>query len=284
MRKLLFISCFIIALCMVQSLHAQSISDSASSRANTHADTVSYLKEVQRIEGSYTNMAVDVLGNIYLLTPATQLKKLNAAGDSVAVYNNLKELGRPELLSVSNPLQLVVYYPGFKTVVLLDRLLAEKGRLNFRTRNLFSISAVAAAYDNNLWAFDDQNMQLKKISAEGDVLLATNDVRTFLQQAPSPDVILDADNVVALYDAESGFYIFDRYGTFNKTIAVKNLVGAGATGNYVYGFSNNMLHFLNITTGLERNIPFVTNGMLAAAIVNNRVYLLSNDGVRIFEF
>src|SRR5687768_16101925 len=67
------------------------------------------------IPGSFVGMEVDILDNIYLLTNGYQLKKLNANGDSMAVFNDVKRFGNPSYIDVSNPLKVLVYYKNFST-------------------------------------------------------------------------------------------------------------------------------------------------------------------------
>ena len=48
------------------------------------AQTDSAFKLKQIYEAAVNDFAVDNLGNLYIITPTDQLKKLNAKGDSVA--------------------------------------------------------------------------------------------------------------------------------------------------------------------------------------------------------
>jgi len=66
------------------------------------ADTA--FKFIRTIKGDIENFAVDDLDNIYLLNSRNQLKKLNANGDSVAIFNDVKRFGKAWSIDVSNPL------------------------------------------------------------------------------------------------------------------------------------------------------------------------------------
>ena len=50
---------------------------------------------LKTIKGDFTYFNVDNLDNIYLITKNNQLKKLNANGDSVAVFNDVKNMAIP---------------------------------------------------------------------------------------------------------------------------------------------------------------------------------------------
>src|SRR5438552_18644937 len=81
-------------------------------------------KLISMIRGDIVDFAVDNLDNVYVLASTDQLKKYNAAGDSVAVFNNVKKFGKLSTIDVSNPLKVLLYYKDFSTIVVLDRLLA----------------------------------------------------------------------------------------------------------------------------------------------------------------
>ena len=51
----------------------------------------SSFKLIRSIHGDIIDFTVDNLDNIYIINTTDQIKKLNANGDSVAVYNNIKK-------------------------------------------------------------------------------------------------------------------------------------------------------------------------------------------------
>ena len=54
----------------------------------------STFKLIRSIHGDIVDFTVDNLDNIYITNSTDQIKKLNANGDSVAVYNNIKNMER----------------------------------------------------------------------------------------------------------------------------------------------------------------------------------------------
>src|SRR5687768_15474844 len=86
--------------------------------ARAQSDTS--FKLLRTIKGDIIDFTVDNLDNIYVLNTRNQLKKFNAKGDSVGVYNDVKKYGQATLIDVSNPLKILMYYRDFATVVMLD--------------------------------------------------------------------------------------------------------------------------------------------------------------------
>ena len=74
--------------------------------ANAQSDTSFHL--IKTIKGDIVDFTVDNIDNIYILNSRNQLKKLNANGDSVAVFNDVKKFGRATYIDVSNPLRILL--------------------------------------------------------------------------------------------------------------------------------------------------------------------------------
>ena len=272
--------CLITSVCNAQTIVADTII-SYPYPTKTNA----YFKYIKFIPGDYTYMDVDVLDNVYLITAGNQLKKINANGDSVAVFNDVKKYGNPSLIDVSNPLKILVYYKNFSTVVILDRLLTFRNSINFRKTNIFSVKTLATSYDNNIWLFDEQDFKLKKIDDDGKTLIETTDWRQIMDSVPLPTQIIDRDNFVYLYDINKGFYIFDYYGTFKNNLPFLHWEHTAISGNKLYGFLNNRLYSyeLKSLSLKDYTIPSFFEDYTDIKTMNGKVYLLKKDGVEIYS-
>ena len=243
------------------------------------------LKFEQFIAGNFSTVDADVYGNLFVTTSTNQFKKISVSGDSVSVFNDVKKYGNPSLIDINNPLKILLYYKNFATVVFLDRLLTLRGSLNFRSSNIFAAKAVATSYDNHLWLFDEQDFTLKKIDESGRVLLASNDIRNQIGATPSATSIMDRENVVYVYDIDKGFFLFDYYGAYRKTIPVTGWDFVNVSGNLLYGFKDGKLITYQMDTNMEKQFllpsAFARNRALKA--VNGKLYLLKEEGVYVFE-
>src|SRR6186997_3025208 len=98
----------------------------------SHAQSDTSFKLTKIIPGDIIDFTVDNLDNIYILNSRNQIKKLNANGDSIAVYNDIKKYGSATFIDVSNPLKILLYYKDFATVVFLDRFLNAVNTIDLR--------------------------------------------------------------------------------------------------------------------------------------------------------
>src|ERR1700753_28195 len=124
-------------------------------------------KSVRSIEGDIVAFTVDNLDNVYLLSSTGQVKKLDANGDSVAVFNDIKKYGEATLIDVSNPLKVLLYYKDFTTIVVLDRFLTVRNTIDLRQQNILQVTAIGQSYDNRIWLYDELENKLKKIDEDG---------------------------------------------------------------------------------------------------------------------
>ena len=106
------------------------------------AQTDSLFVPLKKIKGDIAAFAADNFDNLYLLNSYDQLKKIDANGDSVAVFNNVRRYGKVAQLDVTNPLRVLLYYKDFSTVVILDRLLRVRSTIDLRNKDVFQVQAM----------------------------------------------------------------------------------------------------------------------------------------------
>jgi hypothetical protein len=232
------------------------------------------------------DFAVDNLDNIYFITASDQLRKLNANGDSVANYNNVKRFGKLSAIDVSNPLRILLFYKDFGTVAILDRFLTLRSSLDLRKQNMPQVSAIGLAYDNNIWVFDEYNNKLKKINEDGVVQLETPDFRMLFNEVVVPSQIIDKNNLVYLYDPTKGVYLFDRYGAYKKKLPITGWKNIAVIEKYITGIQANSLAIYNTATLMQttRALPSeFQNSFNNYIIGNTKLFGLNKDGIKSYS-
>lgn len=242
--------------------------------------------QVKSIEGDYIDFTIDNLGNYYLLSKNNQLKKVNANGDSMGVFNDVRRYGKLYSIDATNPLKVLLYYKNFATVVVLDRFLNMINTVDLRKQNIFQVKAIAQSYDNNIWLYDEQSSKLKKIADDGRTISETVEFRMFMDDVPSPTHIFDQDGFVYLYDPEKGIYVFDIYGSFKNKISYTGLTDLGIFGKTIVGIDDQQLIAYTTGTLTERKLPLPA--MFAkrqkVLIRPGHFYVLQNGAVQHFTF
>ena len=252
-------------------------------RAQTQQDTSFTLTKT--IKGDIVNFAVDKLGNIYTLSSGNQLKKLDASGDSLAIYNDVRRYGNVYSIDVTNPLKILVYYKEFSTIVMVDRLLNILNTIDLRSLNIFQAKAIGLAYDNTVWIYDELEAKLKRVADDGSLVNETTDIRQFVDTVPEPSIICDQSGLVYLYDIAKGVYIFDHYGSFQKHIQIpgwqdfsvieKNLLGRNNHYFFRYQSENPDVQ--------QQDIPASYLPAIKIIIMPNIIYVLRQAGLEIYS-
>jgi hypothetical protein len=260
---------FILSLLFVQDISAQRASDFVLSRT---------------IDGNIADFTVDNLGNIYVLTGENQLKKLSPAGDSLAVFNDVRRFGKVSLVDVTNPLKIVVYYREFTVVVELDRFLNIINTIDLRKLNILQARSVGLAYDNNVWVYDELDAKLKKVGDDGSLVDQTTDFRLLFDSAPEPSALRDQGGFVYLYDSAHGVYIFDHYGGLKNHIAILGWKDFDVLDKNMLGRDDrSFLRYQQGTLDLqEEPIPGYARNALRIRIRPSAIYVLKRTGLEIY--
>ncbi|RYY41131.1 MAG: hypothetical protein EOO08_03230 [Chitinophagaceae bacterium] len=254
----------------------------AATSSQAQDSTFTLLRTI-RVEA--TDIAVDGLDNLYLVTPTGLLKKYGPAGDSIAVFNNVRRFGKLHGIDVSNPLRPLLFYKDFSTIVLLDRLLSQKAVLDLRRARIAQASAAATSFDNNIWIFDAVESKLRKLDESGRMLMETPDFRQLFNFSFVPTRILDVDRAVYLFDPQVGVLVFDYYGTFQRRFPVESWSLLAVFDRQLLGVQGNSLVLLNTGTLLQRQYQFPSSfgGFNRYLVGNNKLFAMGKDSISVFR-
>lgn len=239
---------------------------------------------LKTITGDIASFAVDDLDNLYLLNSKNQLKKLNANGDSIAIFNDVKRFGNVSMIDVSNPLKVLLYYKDFATVVVLDRILNLKNIIDLRKQNIFQVKAIGQSYDNKIWLYDDLENKLKKIDEDGKLLFETPDFRLLFDESLSPQTITDADQNIYIYDSAKAVYVFDYYGSLKNKILISRWQNFKVAGKYIFGSVADTLYRYEIKKFRydEWSLPKPLQQATAFSFTSSKLYALKQNEISIW--
>ena len=256
--------------------------------AHAQSDTSFHVKQEKFIAGNFKNFYGDNLGNIFLLMPNNRIKKINAAGDSVAVFNDVRRYGDIYSIDVSNPLKILIYYKDYSTLAILDRFMNMVNIIDLRKANILQASAAAQSADNNYWVFDALENKLKSVNDNGELLSETSDFRILFDDLFLPSKIIDDNRQLYLYDEKFGWMIFDYYGAFKQKYIAPGWNNVQVINNTLTGFCNDSIYEINpqsFTTKSSRYIGtfYKCSNCIKIEREFNFVYALKKDGLYIYS-
>jgi hypothetical protein len=196
----------------------------------------------------------DELGNVYLVREDNALIRYNPDGDSTG---NFRSIQNGDLLWVdaTNPMRILLYYPAFSKIILLDRMLSVKNELDLKKLNIFNAPAVGMSADGRIWVYDYVNARLKKIDDQLNITNTGNDMRQESNTVPRPTALVEREARVYLCDSLNGIYTFDRFASYLNTLEITGVKQLQAFGSQLIYRNNDTLKAYDIKTLALKTIP-----------------------------
>jgi hypothetical protein len=230
------------------------------------------------------DFATDNLGNTYLINNKNQIKKLNAKGDSVGVFNDIRRFGKIHSIDVSNPLKILLFYKDFGTIITLDRFLNVRNEIDLRKRLMFQVKAISTSYDNNIWLFDELQNKIRKIDDTGHLLFETGDFRNLFEEEFTPTCIVDKDNYLLLYDSLKGLVVMDYLGTIKTKYPLIGWHNFQVIGTKSFGLMEENLQMFDVTNLQTTSIPLPVGQTKTLIIDQNKMLQLDlGKGLNVYS-
>lgn len=250
-------------------------------------DSTIILQKDNTVAGNYASFSVDNMGNIYAVSlSGSQIKKISPQGDSLGIFNDVKQYGNIYSIDVSNPLKLLLYYKDFTTIIVLDRFLNRINKIDLRTLGIVQARAICQSYDNQVWVFDQQEYKLKKVGENGAVLFSSDDFRILFTNPPNPSKIIDNGGSLYLYDDQQGWLLMDYYGAVKKEYQSPSWNDVGVQGNIMYGWNNHHLNLFNPNTYALKSfkISLDWENVKSLHLLDKKMFVLGSQGIDIYSY
>lgn len=207
-----------------------------TSNAQNNPDTASLLWE-KSLRG--TALYIDRLDQLYVVNQANELVKFNLAGDEQVRYNQ-NRLGSIGLVDPYDPFSIVLFYPEFQVVQVLDRTLNLQWSLDFNRLDLLDITTVGASNDKNIWAIDRIGNRLLKFNPQGKILSESPPFTLLSNTIPNFTRVQTFGSLVYAFEPGKGFWVFDQFGQFVKTLSLPGITH--------FQFLENQILYYNATS------------------------------------
>lgn len=235
-----------------------------------------------RREQAIRFLAADPLGQVYVVTPQNELLQFNSQGSLLYKYQNFRH-GDLGWVDAGNPLQILLFYPEFGQVVLLDRTLSEIGMLNLAEMALWNVPAVGRSADNQIWLYDPVQMVLRKLNTKGEYLTEGQPLSLLLAAPPSPVWITEQKQEVYLYDPAWGVLVFDPFGQYLKTIPTEGMENLRVWDGYWTYWREGKLYLFQPV--LQQTFPIALPEPATAGIFQaGRLVLRTENGFAVYGY
>jgi len=229
------------------------------------------------------SFTTDNLGNVYVVSENILLQFDNN-GKPLNHYDE-KNLGRLVRIDADNPLKLLVFYPDFAQINILNSQLALQSTIQLRAIGIEQPALICnSKIDYGIWVYDRQDFKLKKIDLNLQVIRETANIPQLIGKEINPKFLVEGGKFVLMSDPDVGILFFDQYGTYFKTHPAKNVYYMQATEDELFYVSNGSFYSYNFKTLTEQKIAIPVNDSLSTARVEqHRLYLTANNELKIFS-
>lgn len=228
-------------------------------------------------------MTTDQLGQLYLLKQDQAIEKYNRDGQ-ILISNSFKGFGPLASLDASNPMELYAFYRAQNVLLLLDNQLGVRGQIDLNQTGCNAISSLARSYDNGIWLFDQQDLQLKKYNKQLELQLQSGNIRSLVGKTISPVYMEEDGKQIIMLDTSYGMVVFDIYANYKFSMPGK-WKSVQSFGNEWYLFAGDSLERLdfNAILGKKMALPALSSRN-SLRVQKNRLYIQSTDSLCIYAY
>jgi hypothetical protein len=244
------------------------------------------LTVVTKIEVSASFFTTDRLGNCYLVTD-NGLLKYDQDGKLLASFSQ-KKFGDIQFVDASDPLKILIFNKDFSSVIILDNKLALQSTFNLRDLNMQQPELICMSRHDGYWVYDRQTNQLKKFNTTLQQVHQGSDLSQIISSEINPVFLVESEKWLWLSNPSSGVLIFDMFGTYLKTLDIKDSVDLNnfqVNNDKIILTAGNMLKEINQADLSEKVMVYnELNDVIKMRIEQNRLYVLKKDIFEIYSF
>jgi hypothetical protein len=235
------------------------------------------VKEFKNVNGM---MAVDKLGNIFTIEDGT-LKKFDP-GMNVRTYSN-RRFGPVSYVDASDPLNIVVFFRDFGTVVILDRNLAEKKVFLSNQLHEFDVPhLVTSSVKGGFWVYFPIVSSLVRYNDHGIVEIRSEEIIREHPDFLTPVSMVEKDD--RLYLSANGIWAFDQFGNYLYKIQHISPPFFQVHNNKIFYVRNAQLLVYDTALNTQRTIDFPEENILSFFLLDDIVFLQTDVSLKKFRY
>lgn len=225
----------------------------------------------------------DRLGKAYVVV-GNQLLQFSSAGKPLFNFSDIS-LGELRAVDVTNPLKILLFYPDFQRIVLLNNRLAPTSTIQLTSLDINQPFAVCLSENGGYWVYDRFDDRIKKLDQNLQVISQSPTLTPQLGYSLQPRSMTEQGGYLYVHDAINGLLLFDQFGTYYQTLHFDSVSSYQIIDKELLFTRKNNFYRYRIGSPAETEILLPTHdSILGARIEQQQLYLLTTASLNFYSF
>ena len=222
----------------------------------------------------------DKLKQIYFVSPRQVLYKCNEQGKVLFEFSN-RYLGTLSKIDVSDPFDILLYYPDYQTLLFLDRTLNVTADIRLKAEQFPLPALVALSRDRQVWIYDAGLNTINRMDRQGNIKSSSQDLSLLLGRRFSPNQLVCNERGVYLVDPEQGVLSFDLFAQFQAFLPLVGIEQLQTFDQYLL-YRHQGAYYVGETIGSAQPLQGIPSDLLLFTGLPN--WIVAWDGTKILRF
>jgi hypothetical protein len=194
-------------------------------------------------------------------------------------------MGRISSMDAFYSLKPMLFSSEQGQLAVLDNTLSVQTVLNLARSGYAQVSLACMSVQNSFWFFNDREMELVRVDAQLRPLANTGRLDQLLGFVVRPTSMQEHDNRVYLNVPTEGIVVFDLFGTYDRTIPLKNVSSFEVRGELVHHLVNgeHRIYDRRSFDVLSADGPPADVSLRDVRVERGRTYVLLQDRISVYQ-
>lgn len=223
----------------------------------------------------------DKFYNFYITTSNGQIFKYDKLGNFL-LFNSPSKPQPINNIEGTNTIRVFCFYKELQEFNYFDRFLTFDNSIKLDPLVIGFAKTATISSDNTIWIFDESDYNLKKYDPVLQKTLQTVNCNLLFEQGDhNISYMKEYQNKLYMIDKDSGVYVFDNMGNFNRFITLSDVNQVSFYENNMYALCGNKLYQFHLYDNLSIDEKILKSNYSFFFRSEEHIYLFNNYGYKI---
>lgn len=253
-------------------------------RADSLVRTDTNLVLVKKIEAQIDVLDSDYLGNFYFINKDI-ITKLSSKLDTL-FQQSFKVAGDLTSMDVGQSMKILLYSRDQNLIAYLDNTLTmNESEISLGDKGLYMTELVTLSMLNNdLWVYNAENFSLEKYNTNFRRVFKSDNLAQLLYQELLPNYLVESEDQLYLNNPSHGVLVFDVYGTFLKTIPIKDVEKIRVFDKKIFYVKDDHIHYYDEKTLNTDEFKLPVEGIKYFCVSSEYLVLFDGKYIHFYKY